>query len=345
MGRPRKMGKCPQHLPNDQKCNGCQRGRGCTGMPPVATELDLATESTSEPPRPQPFADTDEHEVPSMCDQPKRKRKAPERFEVDANITSRATGQRWSAQSCCPNHMDAEPSTSEPAPKPKFTGPMDKYLSDKRVEAAVNRAVKSITDNPADLERELRDFARTGEDWRQKSMSLEQENEAIRKKLDKVTKELEKVKKEAAREIGNFNDAEDHKAILKAIVGNGYAHDESGRRLLRMHAAAIVEKIQDSTFGPRNRGMSSRILCSTRRSSLARLTTRSPRASRLSRSMSRTSSCATFNLLRCLSSPTFFSYEPRTARRSCSCSLERAGSSITAPRYHGMLAPSRQRDE
>ena len=139
--------------------------------------------------------------------------------------------------------MDAEPSTSEPAPKPKFTGPMDKYLSDKRVEAAVNRAVKSITDNPADLERELRDFAQAGEDWRQKSMTLEQENEAIRKKLDKVTKELEKVKKEAAREIGNFNDAEDHKATLKAIVSKGNAHDESGRRLLRMHAAAIVERI------------------------------------------------------------------------------------------------------
>ena len=100
--------------------------------------------------------------------------------------------------------MDAEPSTSEPAPKPKFTGPMDKYLSDKRVEAAVNRAVKSITDNPADLERELRAFAQTGEDWRQKSMTLEQENEAIRKKLDKVTKELEKVKKAAAFEIGNL---------------------------------------------------------------------------------------------------------------------------------------------
>jgi regulator of replication initiation timing len=184
---------------------------------------------------------------------PSRERKAPERIEVD-DLRSRATGKRWSAHSCCPSHMDAEPSTSEPAPKPKFTGPMDKYLSDKRVEAAVNRAVKSITDNPADLERELRDFAQAGEDWRQKSMTLEQENEAIRKKLDKVTKELEKVKKEAAREIGNFNDAEDHKAILKAIVGNGYAHDESGRRLLRMHAAAIVEKIQDSTFGPKNRG-------------------------------------------------------------------------------------------
>ena len=150
MGRPRKVGKCPQHLPNDQKCNGCQRGRGCTGMPPVATELDLATESTSEPPRPQPFADTDEHEVPSMCDQLKRKRKAPERFEV-GDLRSFATGKRRSAHSCCPSHMDTEPSTSEPAPKPKFTGPMDKYLSDKRVEAAVNRAVKSITDKPGRL--------------------------------------------------------------------------------------------------------------------------------------------------------------------------------------------------
>ena len=126
---------------------------------------------------------------------------------------------------------------------------MDKYLSDTRVEAAVNRAVKSITDNPADLERELRALAQTGEDWRQKSMTLEQEKEAIQKKLDKVTKELEKVKRAAACEIGDFNDAEDHRAILKAIVGNGYEHDESGRRLLRMHAAAIVEKIQATAKG------------------------------------------------------------------------------------------------
>ena len=164
---------------------------------------------------------------------------------------------------------------------------MDKFLSDKRVEAAVNRAVKSITDDPADLERELRDFAQTAEGWRQKSMSLEQEKDAIQKKLDKVTKELEKFKKEAAREIGNFDDAEDHQANLKAIVGSGYAHGESGRRLLRMHAAAIVQKIQATA-----KGMSSRTFCSTRRSSSARLTTRSPRASRLSRSMSRrTSSC------------------------------------------------------
>jgi hypothetical protein len=40
-----------------------------------------------------------------------------------------------------------------------------------------------------------------------------------------------------------------------------------------------------------------------------------------------------------------FSYEPRTARKSCSCSLERAGIFTTARVCHGMLVPSRQRDE
>ena len=333
----RKEGTCPRDAPKDEKCASCRSKKGaCLVAARIAAGNALTSPdepSTSKPRTTQPDADSDMDIEPPNT-RPSRERKAPERIEVD-ELRSRATGKRR-PDSCCPSHtgMDAEPSTSEPAPKPKFAGPMDKYLSDKRVEAAVNRAVKSITDNPADLERELRDFAQTGEDWRQKSMTLEQENEAIRKKLDKVTKELEKVKKEAAFEIGDFSDAEDHQANLKAIVGSGYAHGESGRRLLRMLAAAIVEKIQATA-----KGMSSRTLCRTRRSSSARLTTRSPRASRLSRSMSRrTSSCATFSFLRCVSSPTFFSYEPRTARRSCSCSLERAGIFTTGPRCHGMLA-------
>jgi hypothetical protein len=76
---------------------------------------------------------------------------------------------------------------------------MGKYLRDKRVEGAVNRAVKSITNNPADLEREQHAFAQTGEDWKHKSKRLEQEKEATQKKLDKVTKELAKVKKERRR--------------------------------------------------------------------------------------------------------------------------------------------------
>ena len=211
----RKEGTCPRDAPKDEKRANCRSKKGaCLVAARIAAGNALPSPdepSTSKPRTTQPAADSDMDDAEPR---PSRERKAPERFEVD-DLRSKATGRRWSAHSCCPNHMATDPSTSEPAPKPKFTGPMDKYLSDKRVEAAVNRAVKSITDNPADLERELRDFAQTGEDWRQKSMTLEQENEAIRKKLDKVTKELEKVKKAAAFEIGNFNDAEDHKAILK----------------------------------------------------------------------------------------------------------------------------------
>ena len=144
-GRPPKEGICSDAGP---KCANCRSKRGkCLAAAAVAAGSALPSPdepSTCNPQTPQPAADSDMDDAEPR---PSRKSKAPERFEVDANITSRATGQRWSAHSCCPNHMDAEPSTSEPAPKPKFTGPMDKYLrvSDKRVEAAVNRAAKSIT--------------------------------------------------------------------------------------------------------------------------------------------------------------------------------------------------------
>ena len=159
-GAPAKEGKCPRDAPKDQKCDNCRSNKGaCQFAERIAAAnatLSPGEPSTSERPRPQAAADSDMDDAEPR---PSRERKAPERIEV--------------AQTCC---SCSEPTTSDEsaAPKPKFTGPMDKYLSDKRVEAAVNRTVKSMTDNPADLERELRDFAQTGEDWRQKSMTLEQ---------------------------------------------------------------------------------------------------------------------------------------------------------------------------
>ena len=245
-GAPAKEGKCPRDAPKDQKCDNCRLRKGaCQFAARIAAGHALPSPdepSTSKLRPTQPVADSD-MDIDPPNTRPSRQCQPPERFECDEDLRSFATGKRRTNSTCC---SCSEPTTSDEsaAPKPKFTGPMDKYLSDKRVEAAVNRAVKSITDNPADLERELRAFAQTGEDWRQKSMTLEQEKDAIQKKLDKVTKELEKVKRAAACEIGDFNDAEDHRAILKAIVGNGYEHDESGRRLLRYHAAAIVEQIE-----------------------------------------------------------------------------------------------------
>ena len=165
----RKEGTCPRDAPKDAKCANCRSKKGaCLVAARIAAGNALPSPdepSTSKPRTTQRAADSD---MDNAEPRPSRKRKAPERIEVD-ELRSRATGTRR-PQTCC---SCSEPTTSDEsaAPKPTFTGPMDTYLSDKRVEAAVNRAVKSITDNPADLERELRDFAQAGEDWRQKSMT------------------------------------------------------------------------------------------------------------------------------------------------------------------------------
>ena len=161
-GAPAKEGKCPRDAPKDQKCANCRSKKGaCQFAARIAAgdaTLSPDEPSNSERSRPQAAADSDMDDAEPR---PSRQCHPPERFQCDEVRPSRATGQRISKSTCC---SCSEPTTSdEPAaPKPKFAGPMDKYLSDKRVEAAVNRAVKSITDNPADLERELRAFAQTG---------------------------------------------------------------------------------------------------------------------------------------------------------------------------------------
>ena len=73
--------------------------------------------STSKPRTTQRAADSD---MDNAEPRPSRERKAPERIEV-GDLRSFATGKRRSAHSCFPSHMDTDPSTSEPAPKPKLT--------------------------------------------------------------------------------------------------------------------------------------------------------------------------------------------------------------------------------
>ena len=173
----RKEGTCPRDAPKDEKCASCRSKKGaCLVAARIAAAGNALPSpdepSTSKPRTTQPAADSDMDDAEPR---PSRERKAPERFEVD-DLRSKATGDGQLTR-VVRTTWTLTPRHPSPAPKLKFTGPMDKYLSDKRVEAAVNRAVKSITDNPADVtvERELRDFAQTGEDWRQKSMTLEQE--------------------------------------------------------------------------------------------------------------------------------------------------------------------------
>ena len=156
-GAPAKDGKCPRDAPKDQKCDNCRSKKGaCQFAARIAAGHALPSPdepSTSKPRPTQPVADSD-MDIDPPTTRPSRQCPPPERFEVEANITSRATGQRWSKSPCFSCH-GAEPSTSGPAPKPKFTGPMARgeYLGGRRVEAAVNRAAKSIT-SPVDFKLE-----------------------------------------------------------------------------------------------------------------------------------------------------------------------------------------------
>ena len=138
-GAPAKGGKCPRDAPKDQKCDNCRLRKGaCQFAARIAAGHALPSPdepSTSKLRPTQPVADSD-MDIDPPNTRPSRQCQPPERFECDEVRPSRATGQRISKSTCC---SCSEPTTSdEPAaPKPKFTGPMDKYLSDKRVEAAV----------------------------------------------------------------------------------------------------------------------------------------------------------------------------------------------------------------
>jgi hypothetical protein len=90
--------------------------------------------------------------------------------------------------------------------------------------------------------------------------------------------------------------------------------------------------------------MSPRTSYRTHRSRLARLTSRSPRASRLSRSTYVENIIVrNIQLVALPKQPDILQLRAEDSKRSCSCSLERAGILTTAPRCHGMLVPSRHR--
>ncbi len=128
----RKEGTCPRDAPKDEKCVSCRSKKGaCLVAARIAAGNALPSPdepSTSKARTTKPAADSDMDIEPPNT-RPSRERKAPERIEVD-KLRSRATGTRR-PDSCC---SCSEPTTSDEsaAPKPMFTGPMDKYLSDRR---------------------------------------------------------------------------------------------------------------------------------------------------------------------------------------------------------------------
>ena len=87
----RTEGTCPRDAPKDEKCASCRSKKGaCLVAARIAAGNALPSPdepSTSKPRTTQPAADSDMYDAEPR---PSRERKAPERFEVDANITSRA---------------------------------------------------------------------------------------------------------------------------------------------------------------------------------------------------------------------------------------------------------------
>ena len=138
-GAPAKDGKCPRDAPKGEKCDNCRSKKGaCLVAARIAAGNASPSPdepSTSKPRTTQPVAESD-MDIDPPTTRPSRQCQPPERFECDEDLRSFPTGQRRTNSPCC---SCSEPTTSdEPAaPKPKFTCPMDKYLSDKRVEAAV----------------------------------------------------------------------------------------------------------------------------------------------------------------------------------------------------------------
>ena len=59
-----------------------------------------------------------------------------------------------------------------------------------------------------------------------------------------VERELDRIKKAVAVGLGTEFEFGEHRASLVEIVGAGYEHTESGKRLLRLHRAGIVQAIE-----------------------------------------------------------------------------------------------------
>ena len=61
------------------------------------------------------------------------------------------------------------------------------------------------------------------------------ERSYLEKKLLNVERELDRIKKAVAVGLGTEFEFGEHHASLVEIVGAGYEHTESGKRLLRLH--------------------------------------------------------------------------------------------------------------
>ena len=140
-------------------------------------------------------------------------------------------------------------------PTPSYTKPppgnatLDSWLQAAAVEAQMKRATELLAQIPAKVAAQLEDHWRElttrnielGTELRAKTQQLS----AAAAKLKRMEAAMHKLRMDVAAVLEKtFEPREEHKALLEQVVGKGYGATESGKRLLRMHAADIVEHIK-----------------------------------------------------------------------------------------------------
>ena len=119
------------------------------------------------------------------------------------------------------------------------------------VKAAVAKATKLLVlaDTPAEVAVQVQGQIRklmTEKGWLKSEVAAaERKMKNIKAKLKWAETSILKLQLEVAAVLqADYKLTESHKALLAEAVGMGYSPHESSKRLLRMHAAEIVEHIQ-----------------------------------------------------------------------------------------------------
>jgi SUMO ligase MMS21 Smc5/6 complex component len=119
------------------------------------------------------------------------------------------------------------------------------------VQTEVHRAAKllELADTPIEISSQVQDHVRElamkNSELETKLAAMKHEKKKLEAKLKRAEAAMPKLRMEVADVLqSEYEPTITQKALLKEAVGNGYGAQESGKRLLRLHAAEILEHIR-----------------------------------------------------------------------------------------------------
>jgi hypothetical protein len=140
-------------------------------------------------------------------------------------------------------------SSSRPS---KAAGPLDAWLHTATVDVHIARAAKvlsAVDEGVSDaITSQIQELSEVNAQLSLKLRVARHEATTLKRKLTCAETAIRNLRMHVADVLDNahnLSDAHDvHKALLHEVVGKGYGMEESGKRLLRLHASDIVQAIQ-----------------------------------------------------------------------------------------------------